>query len=71
MGAMRSASERQLLARDDLSGDGADDAPERGPEGEGPSMECLVTLLWATHVIDQDLRRPLMEEVDAATEIWR
>ena len=70
MGAMRLASEQQLLARDCLSG--GVDACDRS-RGQEPSMECLMTLLWATDVIDRELKRQdqamRVEEVDPATEI--
>jgi transcriptional activator HAC1 len=72
MGAMRLASEQQLLARDCLVGGDVDaHDPSRGQE---PSMECLMTLLWATDVIDRELKRQeqalmRVEEVDPATEI--
>jgi hypothetical protein len=70
MGAMRLASEQQLLARDCLSG--GVDACDRS-QGQEPSMECLMTLLWATDVIDRELNRQdqalKVEEVDPATEI--
>lgn len=72
MGAMRLASERQLLARDCLAG-GDVDACDPSREQE-PSMECLMTLLWATEVIDRELKRQEqallgVEEMDPATEI--
>jgi hypothetical protein len=71
MGAMRSASEQQLLARDCLCGDSEACDWSRGP-GE-PSMECLITLLWATYVIDrerQQLEYALQaEDVDTTTAI--
>jgi len=70
MGAMRLASEQQLLARDCLSG--GVDACDRSREQE-PSMECLMTLLWATDVIDRELKLQdqalEVGEVDPATEI--
>jgi len=53
MGAMRSASEQQLLARDCLSGVDTRD-PRQGMES---SMECLMTLLWATRVIDRERQK--------------
>ncbi len=70
MGAMRSASEQQLLACDCLSG--GVDSCDRGRESE-PSMECLMTLLWATNVIDREQKRQdealRSEPLDAATGI--
>jgi len=70
MGAMRLASEQQLLARDCLSG-GVDACDlSRGQE---PSMESLMTLLWATDVIDREMKRQdpalRVEELDPATEL--
>jgi transcriptional activator HAC1 len=72
MGAMRLASEQHLLAHVCLDG-GDVDAHDRSRAKE-PSMECLMTLLWATDVIDRELRRQeqalmKVEEVDPATEI--
>ena len=70
MGAMRLASEQQLLARDCLSG--GVDACDRS-RGQEPSMESLMTLLWATDVIDRELKRQdealRVEEVDPAIEL--
>jgi hypothetical protein len=71
MGAMRSASERQLLARDCLHGDA--NARDRSRGTDEPSMECLMTLLWATYAIDRERQRlePALqaEEVDATTAV--
>jgi transcriptional activator HAC1 len=70
MGAMRLSSEQQLLARDCLSG--GVDACDRS-RGQEPLMEGLMTLLWATNVIDRELKRQdqalRLEEVDPATEL--
>lgn len=70
MGAMRSASEQQLLAHARLGG-----VTESGPNsGTEPSMECLMTLLWATQVIDRERQRQdealgEVEQIDAVTEV--
>jgi len=64
MVAMRSASEQQLT-RDCLSGvdvcDGLD-------VGNSPSVESLMTLLWAVKVIDKEQQHKT-PRVDAATEV--
>jgi hypothetical protein len=53
MDGMRSVSEQQLIVNACLGG-----AAERGPNSETePSMECLMTLLWATKVIDRERQR--------------
>lgn len=54
MGAMRSASEQQLLARDCFNGSETVRSPSQVME---PSIECLMTLLWATKVIDRERER--------------
>jgi transcriptional activator HAC1 len=70
MEAMRLASEQQLLARDCLSG-GVDACDQN--RGQEPSMESLMTLLWATDVIHKELNHRDhmlgLEEVDPVTEI--
>ena len=70
MGVMRLASEQQLLACDCLNG-GVDACDQN--RGQEPSMECLMTLLWATDVIDSELNHQdqalKVEDVDPATEI--
>jgi len=53
LGAMRSASEQQLLARDCLAGGGDAHALRQGKE---PSMECLMTLAWAIRVLDREIQ---------------
>jgi hypothetical protein len=71
MGALRSASEQQLSARDCLESGDEDSLNRR--RGLEPSMECLMTFLWATDVIDREMKRQdqafMMEEVDPAIEI--
>jgi transcriptional activator HAC1 len=71
MGAMRSASEQQLSARDCLKG--GDAGSRDRSRGSEPSMECLMTLLWATDVIDREMKRQdqtlMIEGVDPAMEI--
>jgi len=54
MGAMRSASEQQLLISHARLGD---DAVGRPNSATDPSMESLMTLLWATKVIDRERQR--------------
>jgi len=68
MGAMRSASERRLLAQNCLRGGVGAHGQSRG--ANEPSIECLMTLLWATHMFDRERQRlEHAEEVDAVTEI--
>jgi len=64
MVAMRSASEQQLT-RDCLSGV---DVCDRHDVGNPPSVESLMTLLWAVNVIDKE-RQQKTPDVDAATEV--
>jgi transcriptional activator HAC1 len=67
MGAMRSASEQQLLARDCFSGSETSRNPS---QVEGPSIECLMTLLWATKVIDRELQQDQSsEEIGTASAV--
>ncbi|KAH6674743.1 transcriptional activator hac1 [Halenospora varia] len=64
MVAMRSASEQQLT-RDCLSGV---DASVRLDRGTSPSVEVLMTLLWAITVIEKE-RKLKTPKLDAATEV--
>jgi len=57
MGAMRSASEQQLLARDCFGGSVPAVRSDPVCALGQPSMECLMTLLWATDVIHRDWLR--------------
>ena len=62
MVAMRSASEQQL--RDCLSSVDA----SRFEKGNSPSVEALMTLLWAIHVIEKE-RELETPKLDAATVV--
>lgn len=64
MVAMRSASEQQLT-RDCLSGV---DASVRLDRGTSPSVEVLMTLLWAITVIEKE-RKLKTPKLNAATEV--
>jgi len=64
MVAMRSASEQQLT-RDCLSGVDVCDGHD---VGISPSVESLMTLLWAVKVIDKE-RQHKTPNVDAAMEV--
>ncbi|KAI9743822.1 MAG: hypothetical protein M1818_002556 [Claussenomyces sp. TS43310] len=80
MGAMRSASEHQLPARDCFGGGASACGGDPGTSWGYPSMECLMTLLWATDVIHRewlssqsslakkgaikDIRQPSLERED-------
>jgi transcriptional activator HAC1 len=63
MAAMRLQSEQQLT-RDCLTGVGACD---RYDEGNSPTLEALMTLLWAVQVFEKNRERT--PELDAATQI--
>ena len=64
MVAMRSASEQQLT-RDCLTGV---DASGRFDGRSSPSVESLMTLLWAINVIEKE-RLQMTPKLDAATEV--
>jgi len=57
MGAMRSASEQRLPARDCFDGSASACEGDHGRVKGPPSMECLMTLLWATKVIHRQWLR--------------
>ncbi len=63
MAAMRLASEQQL-ARDCLNGVGSSD---RHDVGNSPSIESLMTLLWATNVFERERQRT--PKMDVSTEV--
>jgi len=52
MGALRSVSEQQTLARAGLR-----DGTDMSDPHQGPSFECLMALLWAIKVIDREHRK--------------
>jgi transcriptional activator HAC1 len=64
MAAMRSASEQQLI-HDCLSNV---DVSVRREDGNSPSVERLMTLLWTIHVIEKE-RTQKTTKLDAATEV--
>ncbi|EHL01185.1 putative transcriptional activator hac1 [Glarea lozoyensis 74030] len=64
MAAMRSASEQQLI-HDCLSDV---DVSVRREDGNSPSVERLMTLLWTIHVIEKE-RTQKTTKLDAATEV--
>lgn len=55
MGAMRLASEQQRARNDCVSGVGSSVHLSEA----GPSIESLMTLLWATHCFDREMVRKL------------
>lgn len=61
MGAMRLVvSDQQMESRDCLDGGAAAGIGAMwNVRGHRPSMECLMTLLWATKVIDRENRSPV------------
>jgi hypothetical protein len=65
MVAMRSASEQQLI-HDCLSNV---DASVRCEDGNSPSVERLMTLLWTIHVIEMEGKTQKTTKLDAATEV--
>lgn len=64
IGAMRLASEQQLV-RNCVNGVGSSDRQDIG--GKSPSIESLMTLLWATKVFEMKRQKGL--ELDVATEV--
>jgi len=70
MGAMRSASEQFKLSGDWMTAAGVGREDHHSDRVRSPTVETLMTLLWAVKVIDQENRqRPKALEVNAAAEV--